>query len=219
MAEPGKRTDSRISLMTGIHRKELRRRQAAEAAHEPPPMLTLNAAILARWVGSRRWSTKDGGPRALPRFGKGSFEELVSEITKDFRPRTVYDEWLALGMVSLDGDGRIRLNQAAYLPTPGSEEQLFYFARNLHDHVAAAAANISASGAPPFLDRSVHYDHLTSEQAEKLEALARRAAQHLLEQINREAMRLVGDAPEDPAETHRVNLGVYLFAEDEKRDE
>jgi len=219
MTDPARRTDSRISLMTGIHRKELRRWRTEGAADrdEAPPKLTLSAAIIARWTGSPSWLGEDGGPRPLPRAGRRSFELLVSEVTKDLRSRTVYDEWLAEGIISLDADERIRLNEAAYLPKPGGEEQLYYFSRNLHDHVAAASANIIARSTPPFLDRSVHYDHLTREQANRLEAIARKAAQRLLEQVNREAMRLVGDEPEDPAETHRVNLGVYVFAEDEEQ--
>jgi hypothetical protein len=219
MTSPEKRTDSRISLMTGIHRKELRRwRMDATDGDAPPQKLALSAAIIGRWVGSPRWIAPDGRPRVLARTGRRSFELLVSEVTKDLRPRTVYDEWLAQGIISLDADERIRLSEAAYLPKVGGEEQLYYFSRNLGDHIAAAAANVTASTSPPFLDRSVHYDHLTPEQAERLEAVARREAQRLLEHVNREAMRMVGDAPEDPAETHRVNLGVYLFAEDEKRD-
>ncbi len=89
----------------------------------------------------------------------------------------------------------------AFIPRPGRDEQLFYFARNLHDHLAAAAANVlAAPGVAPFLDRSVHYDGLGAEATARLEAAAREAAQHLLVDINRLALDLVvaqeaGDRP------------------------
>ncbi len=125
------------------------------------------------------------------------------------------------GLAGLAEDGMVTLQAEAYLPREGSEAQLFYFARNLHDHIAAATANVLAEGERPFLDRSVHYDRLGPEAAARLEAEARKAAQRLLVEVNRRAMAL---AEEDEAQgmpdrrTRRVNLGVYLYAEDEPAD-
>ncbi len=69
--------------------------------------------------------------------------------------------------MTLDDDGRILLDSDNFLPQQGREAQLFFFARNLHDHAAAAAAsaNVLAAGTPPFLDRSVHYDRLSPAAA------------------------------------------------------
>ena len=89
---------------------------------------------------------------------------------------------------------------------------MFYFARNLHDHIEAAAANVSAPGAPPFLDRSVHFDGLTAAQARELQDLARAVAMRALLEVNRRAVEMTegGAAPED-AGTLRVNFGVYVL--------
>ncbi len=144
-----------------------------------------------------------------------SFDALVTAVTRDLRPRAVLDEWLSRGLVRLDAEERVVLNAAAYLPRPGGAEQLFYFGRNLHDHIAAAAANVLADGPAPFLDRSVHYDALPAPLADDLAALARQAAERALLDINRAALaRLEGVAPA-PGPTRRVNLGVFLYVEDE----
>ena len=109
------------------------------------------------------------------------------------------------------------LEEAAFLPR-GGEQQLYYFGRNLHDH-AAAAANVLADGPAPFLDRSVHYDALPAPLADDLAALARQAAERALLDINRAALaRLEGVAPA-PGPTRRVNLGVFLYVEDEPSGE
>lgn len=214
------RTDSRISLMTGIHRKELRRQRRAEADFEPP-IVTLNSQILALWLGAPDYTDATGRPLPLPRNGQApSFDSLIATVTRDLRPRAVLDDWLAQDMVSLEPDGTVTLKAEAYLPREGSEAQLFYFARNLHDHIAAAAANVAAVGTPPHLDRSVHYDRLGLTAAAKLETLAREAAQRLLIEINREALAIAEADEKDAAAnpdrpTRRVNLGVYLYAEDE----
>ena len=212
-------TDSRISLLTGIHRKELRRQRTSDVAAAPEPAgLSLSSQIIARWLGGPPWSGTDGAPLPLPRSapaGEASFDALVTAITRDLRPRAVLDEWLSENIVRMDANECVVLNAAAYLPRPGSAQQLHYFARNLHDHIAAAAANVVADGRPPFLDRSVHYDALTGPQAARLAAFARVAAERLLLEVNRAALAMLDDAPPAPPPTQRVNLGVFLYTEDE----
>jgi hypothetical protein len=212
-------TDSRVSLMTGVHRKEIRRLRDAVSADpaQAPPVVTLSSQIIARWLGAPRYQDAAGAPLPLPRAapeGEPSFETLVATVTSDVRPRAVLDEWLSQGIVTLQPDERLRLNEAAYLPRPGQAEQLFYFARNLHDHIAAAAANVLAAGTPPFVDRSVHYDRLTADVARKIEAAARAAAQAALLEVNRVAIDLTdAETPADDAR-HRANFGVYIYVED-----
>jgi hypothetical protein len=219
---PDKRTqtDSRISLLTGVHRKEIRRlRLEPPAADETPGVVTLSSQIIGRWLGIVPWVDGHGAPLPLPRLAATesgpSFEALVESVTKDVRARAVLDEWLSQGIVALDAEDRVVLNVDAFVPRPGRAEQLFYFARNLHDHIAAAAANISARGTAPYLDRSVHYDQLPVDVAGTLEALGREAAQKMLVEINRAALRLTEAAPPAEGPTRRVNLGVYLYTESE----
>jgi hypothetical protein len=212
-------TDSRVSLLTGIHRKELRRQRLAPAA-PAPAALTLSSQIIARWLGLPPWVDAAGAPLPLPRSAPApapSFDALVASVTRDLRPRAVLDEWLSRGLVRLDAAERVVLNAAAYLPRPGGAEQLFYFGRNLHDHIAAAAANVLAEGPAPFLDRSVHYDRLPAPLADSLATLARQAAERALLEINRAALeRLGAEAQAEPAgPSRRVNLGMFLYVEDE----
>nr|WP_314071200.1 DUF6502 family protein [uncultured Roseococcus sp.] len=209
-------TDSRLTLLTGVHRKEIRRlREAAEPGDDAPPaVVTLNSQLIARWLGLPETTDEGGDPLPLSRAG---FDALVAGVTTDLRPRTVLDNWIAQGIATIDPDERIRLNVAAFVPREGGEARLFYLSRNLHDHVAAAAANVSAAGAPPFLERSLHYDRLSPEAAAKLEAAGRAAAQQLLVDLNRLALSLVEDEEKVPgAPTRRVNLGIYLYGEDEQ---
>jgi hypothetical protein len=223
--DPKTRTDSRISLLTGIHRKELRRQRVPEAS-EATAVMTLNTQIIARWLGSPAYTDAEGRPLPLARSGdEPSFDGLVAAVTRDIRPRAVLDDWISQGIVVLDAEDRVHLHAAAFLPREGSEAQLFYFARNLHDHIAAAVVNILSTDAPPFLDRSVHYDRLGSEAAAMLEAEARRAAQQMLLDVNRIALAVaeaddqIAAAGSGSRPTRRVNLGVYLYIEDEAPDD
>jgi hypothetical protein len=209
-------TDSRISLITGIHRKEVRRLRGTRL--EPlasPDSLSLGARIIALWVGAPRFLDETGRPRKLPRTASDpavpSFDSLVEAITTDMRPRAFLDEWLRQGLVRVADDGHLVLDEAAYLPS-APVERLFYFGRNLHDHVAAATSNVM--GGAPLLDRSVHYDGLSEAAARRFEAVAKDAAMQALLQTNAEALKLVeSDTPFGI--TWRANLGVYFYLEPE----
>jgi hypothetical protein len=229
LQDPRARTDSRISLLTGVHRKEIRRwRSETGEAEAVPPVITRTSQIIARWLRDAEYVDSEGKPRELPRLprpeGGPSFESLVQSVTSDVRPRAVLDDWLNHGIVTVDADDRVVLNTAAFVPRPGSAEQLFYFGRNLHDHLSAVAANVTASGPAPYVERAAHYDNLSPETAARLEALGREAAQRLLTEFNRQALDLLDAndrelerAPETPR--RRVNFGLYLFVENDSAGE
>ena len=213
------RTDSRLSLLTGIHRKELRRQRVQEGGSREPEVVTLNSQVIGRWLGDPAYTAPDRAPLKLRRTGPApSFEALVASVTRDMRSRAVLDEWLAKGIAALDAEGFVHLHVAAFLPQEDTEARLFYFARNVHDHVAAAAANIVTSGAPPFLERSAHYDKLGVDAAAAVVRHARDAATKVLLDVNRAALAIADQdeaANPGPRRTQRVNFGVYVYLEDE----
>ena len=213
-------TDSRVSLLTGVHRKEIRRlRLLPPDSDTIPPAVTVGSQIVARWLVSEGYSDVQGQPLPLPRSARAdggpSFEALVESVTTDVRPRAVLDDWVSQGIAAVGTDDTVRLHASAFLPRAGSEEQMFYFARNLHDHMATAAMNVSVADAPPFLDRAVHYDGLDDATARALETVARQAAQQVLMDVNRTAIALVDAMPENPAARGRVNFGVYVYRDED----
>lgn len=208
-------TDSRVSLLTGIHRKEVRRLRGAGApVSAVPAVVSRTSRIIARWIADPTFTDPQGQPLKLPRTAEGgapSFESLVAGVTRDLRPRAVLDEWLDRGLAFTDPQDRIVLAEAAYVPRGDGAEgpQLYYFGRNLHDHIAAAVANI-VGDAPRFLERAVHYDGLSEDLAIRLEERAREIAMEALQQANREAHAA---CQTDPGGTHRWNFGLYVYTE------
>jgi len=221
IALPGRRpTDSRISLLTGIHRREVKRLRAGLGDEDPiPSVVSLGALLVSRWIGEPEYLDAEGKPRVLPRRGPApSFEALVESVSTDLPPRSVLDEWLRLGVVTADEDGMLSLSADSFVPSKGFDEKLHFFGRNLRDHIASGAYNILEEG-PPFLDRSVYYDRLSRASAEELAQLAREEGAELIRRINRRALELQSeDAEEARDATHRMTLGAYFYAADE-RDE
>ena len=211
---PGKeQTDSRIYLLTGIHRKEIRRlRGTDQPAGSIPPSLSRTSLILARWQASPEFLDAEGNPLSLPRSAENgpSFESLVGSVTRDVRSRAVLDEWLDRKLVRFDEADRITLLQTALIPASGDDRQLYYFARNLHDHMAAAVENIIAPS-PQFLERAVHYDGLSQEVALSLQHRAQAMASTLLQKANKDAHR---ESAEGSDGRWRWNFGIYVFVEE-----
>ena len=206
-------TDSRVSFLTGVHRKEVRRLRGAGApVNAVPTSLSRTSQILARWLGAPDFIDETGRPLPLARSAERSapsFELLVASVTRDLRSRAVLDEWLDRRLVRIDDEDRVVLLEPALLPNADDEQLLYYFGRNLHDHIAAAAANISGAD-PRFFERAVHYDQLSAEAAQKLEALSRKLAMDALLAANREAQAICA---KDSGGAHRWNFGLYIFTD------
>jgi hypothetical protein len=216
----GKRqTDSRVSLLTGVHRKEVSHLRGAGApVHAVPAALSRTSRIIAVWLAAPEFTDSAGKPLPLPRQASGaepSFEKLVASVTRDVRPRAVLDEWLDRKLAAIDDDGRVVLVQPGFLPGSGSDQQLYYFGRNLHDHIAAAVANVLGES-PRFFERSVHYDGLSVALALRLEKRARELAMAAIQEANREAHAAV---LADEGGAARWNFGAYIYIEDDPNDE
>jgi len=211
-------TDSRISLLTGVHRKDVRRlRQIARGpAETTPATISLGAQLVAVWTGSPQYLDPDGHPLPLARLasvaGELSFESLVASVSKDIRSRAVLDEWLRLGVVRLDDEDRVVLNTEAFVPQKGFDEKMFYFGHNLHDHIAAAAHNVMGQGAP-YLERSVHYDGLDGRSMFDLAELAERAGMQAALTVNRKAMELEKRDVTSTEPKQRITFGIYFYSE------
>ncbi len=208
-----KQTDSRISLLTGVHRKDVKRlRTQKRRPITAPKTIGLGAQLVSRWVGSKETTDASGAPRPLPRSADSgiSFDALVASVSKDVRPRAVLDEWLRLGVARLDDEGRVVLNHLAFVPEKGFAEKAFFLGRNVHDHLAAAAHNLIGDG-DPLLERSVHYSNLTPESASALEDAAERTGMHALLELNRMALTMAEKDAGNPDATKRVNFGLYFF--------
>jgi hypothetical protein len=213
-ALPGKdQTDSRVSLLTGIHRKEVARLRGAGAPVSAVPVaISRTSRIMARWLSSPDYTDADGRPLPLGRTGEkgATFESLVISVTRDVRPRAVLDEWRDRKLVTIDSADRVVLTEAAFVPRGGSDQQLYYFGRNLHDHVAAAVENVLGD-APRFMERAVHYDGLSKELAETLESRSRDLAMDALKTANRVANT---GCETDCGGNWRWNFGVYVYREE-----
>ena len=216
-------TDSRISLLTGIQRREINRlRNSPVTGINLSQHSSMSALLLAIWSGDSAYLDKQGLPVPLPRLankdGGPSFESLVQSVSKDFRPRVVLDEWLRQGIVTLDGDDRVHLASDAFVQPQDIEEKIFYFGQNIHDHLAAIAHNLAGTK-PPLLERCVFHDKLSADSSKELAEYSRIAGMRALHSVNKRAVELQKRDQGQPDAVYRSNFGIYNFIEAEAPDE
>ncbi|MBL4617586.1 MAG: hypothetical protein JKY46_07795 [Robiginitomaculum sp.] len=215
--DPDKRpSDSRISLLTRVHRKDIRKFKAQD---EPLSMdLTdhsVSAQIIAKWLADATYQTSNGAPKPIPRNGKDSFEQLARAISKDMHPRAILDELTRSGVVTITDDDLVYLDVSAFIPDQDFDNLAWYFGLNLHDHIAASTHNISGK-TPAFLDQSVHYSGLSKQSVDELQEMSRELGTQSLLRINARAQQLEAkDAKKDNSD-QRMTFGVYFFGGDDE---
>ena len=206
-------SDSRISIVTGIHRREVKRVRGMKvndvSIYEP----SLASQVVARWAGEKQLQSKNGSkplPRKKLTTDGFDFEDLVKSINTDVRPRVVLEELINRGLVTVNENDDLQLHPEKLALKQDQEETLHYLSLNIHDHLATAVQNLSTLDNKQ-LDRCVHYHGLNAEAIDKLSTLAEKHAMEALIAINKEAIVLSHD-PQYKG-NQRMNFGTYFHHE------
>jgi len=183
-AAKDKITDSRLSVLTGLQRRDIARLREVKTK---PPKPTHLSRLVALWQTEAAY-TPAGKPLDLPKNGpEPSFESLARNVRRDVHARTMLDTLVETGTVAIDyKDQTVRLLQPSYQPLAGSEDQLTYLANNLGDHLNAATENVLGHQ-PPHFERAAHYTQLTPEQVAELKAEFDADQMALLERLGQKA--------------------------------
>jgi hypothetical protein len=211
-------SDTRIALLTGVHRKDVRRLRAEpDTAEGDSPMVPVAASVVARWISEPRYLNADQTARALARTpGRGNdgefdFTTLVAEVSRDVGARAVLDELERLGVVELREDGYVALKSTAFVPQEGLRESFHFLAANVSDHLGAAVHNLKPGRqSPAMLDQSAFSQDLSAAQAQQLQQQARRLWASALQQFLQTATVAEQRSQNAKGSRHRVRFGVYF---------
>ena len=211
-------SDTRISLLTGVHRKDVRRLRAAPLeAVSHTPMVPLAASVVARWISEPRFLNADQSARPLARTpgrglpGEPDFTTLVAEVSRDVGARAVLDELVRLGVVEGRDDGFVALKTHGFVPRVGQGESFHFLAANVAEHLSAAVHNLAPGRvAPPKLEQSAFAEDLSGSQVEQLQQLARRMWAKALQQFLQTATEAWQRREAEAGPKYRVRFGVYF---------
>lgn len=212
----GRPNDSSISVVSGVHRKDVREWRQAGKPRAPAKTLSVAMEVYTRWASDPAYRDDRGEPRLLEQAGaSGSFEALAASVSTDVHPRTVLDELLRLGIVATvnhDEDAmstQLRLCDGAFVPREGYAEMLQLFADNVGDHIATATRNLAGTEAP-LLEQSVFADGLSADSAMALSILARKLWAGVFQEMVNAATDLSRQDQGLDGAVERVRLGMYF---------
>ena len=206
-----KQTTSRISVITGLNRKEVARLQALNAlgqgAHEVLASTMNRAAkVVVGWQRDHADGSKGGAALALD---AAQFSALVRKHSGDMPVRAVLDELRHAGAVSQGEDGRYRLNGEGYVPQATDSRKITLLGQHAADLLGTIDHNLSQPADAGHLQQRVFGDNIPADRIEALREGLRNAG---LQALGGARELLIandaGDGPVAPG-ARRVTLGVY----------
>jgi hypothetical protein len=217
---PGrKQTVSRVSVITGLTRKEVSRQQKIDAPDVSAISHQYNRAakVISGWLRDQRFLNKKGEPAALEfDKGKNNFTDLVREHSGDVPPRAIYDELLRVGTIAKDELDKITLLSAGYVPRTGETSKLHILGTDVELLLDTIDHNLQGSGQQPFFQRKVSYDNLPAEALPEFRSLSAEKSQALLLECDKYLAQHDRDTAQDPKGTGRkqAGIGIYYFEKD-----
>ncbi|HEV3109215.1 MAG TPA: DUF6502 family protein [Candidatus Binataceae bacterium] len=222
LALPDRRqTDSSISLVTGINRKEVKRIRSSKDQLKAPRSFGINQAtsLVSRWMTDPETTDQHGRPRPLPyRARRGpSFMKLARKLTGDLAPGVLLNELVRSGAAELLEGDIVVLRGDAYVPKARPSEFLI-LGEDPAELIETILRNIFAGGKERMLQRKVYYDNLGADAMDRVRAEMRREGERFLRRINRLLSKYDRDRnPQAPGGERRyATLGVYFFDDSEK---
>ncbi|MFK7894118.1 MAG: DUF6502 family protein [Granulosicoccus sp.] len=217
-------TVSRIAIVTGINRKEVKRiRELPDAVDTGVSKHNRAVRVVTGWLQDSRFNDSRGRPRVL-KYGEAddSFNQLVRHYGGDVPARALLDELVRVGTVK-NNDGKIRLLQKGYVPQQSGADMLEMFSSSASDLLNTLDHNL-ANPENNRLQLSVAYDRVSTKGVTAFRKASSEQALQLLRTLDTLLSQHDGDAnPErDGDGEHRIGLGIYVIGDictEEQRDE
>ncbi len=209
---------SRVSILTGIGRKEVKRQRELLNADEPVAKRKTTDAtrLLSAWHQDKEFLDRDGNPMPLSQTGQGAtFEALFSRYGGDIAMPTMIKELIKTGAMEKSPSGEFRALMRYYQPALADSENLQFAVDRIHDVIETMNNNVFATedSAPRFGGFAAN-DAIPLEVIPKFREYLDKRGQAFLEEIDDWLTQHQLNDGRAAADTARV--GISLFATEEK---
>lgn len=211
-----KQTISRISVITGLSRKEVKRvkEKARPADTAIAEQYNRAARVITAWRREHPYADQKGNPIDLPIAGDGpTFAGLVRIFSGDLPYRAVLDELVNAGAIEMTQDNQVRLLSNSYLSGNDDKMKLHILGTDAGGLIETIDHNLQADDLQRFFQRKVQYDNLPEEALPVFQKMAAESSQSLLEDLDRWLARHDRDTNPQIQGTgrHCAGLGIYYF--------
>lgn len=205
---------SRVSILTGIARKEVKRQREllAEPEATASPKTTDATRLLSGWHQDPNFVDSDGNPLPLePLGGMPSFQSLFESYGGDTPEQTLLRELLKAGSVEQDGQGRYVAKRRYHMPVEMDAGSIRFFGTNLFDHANTLSNNITGDHDMRRLEGFAVDDQIHPDAVDEFRAYVDARGQQFLEEVDDWLNRHRIDPNESEATPVRLGLGVYAI--------
>lgn len=206
---------SRVSILTGISRKEVKRQRdiAAEQAPAPSRKTTDATRLLSGWHQDPDYLDGSGNPLPLPETGPApSFASLFGRYGGDTPFQTLLKELANAGSIEIEASGQVSAKSRYHLPTPMNESFINFFGTNLYDHAQTLENNLTASDAdlPRFEGFAVD-DRIDPGAVPEFRQFVDRRAQQFLEEVDDWLNAHRAEESNQKLVPARLGVGIYAI--------
>ena len=216
--EGKKQTVSRVSGLTGLTRKEVKRLAEMEETDSVSGQERYNRAIrvIGGWVKDKRFTDENGKPADLQVEGRrSSFTLLAKDYSGDIPYRAMLNMLVEAGSVKLVR-GKVRLVRHAYVPGGDGVEKIRILGTDTAELMTTIDHNLTAGPDNLLFQRKVSYDNIDPAALDKLRKLSAKKAQTLLEQLDRQYAG--NELDEDDGGGSTISLGIYYYEKDSSEE-
>ena len=150
---------SRLSAMTGLHRRDVIRLMEPDEERELPAPLA--ARVVSQWENDRRFTGKNGRPRMLSLSPEANeFVKLLGAVNTDLNAGTVLFELERSGLVERKG-GSVKLLRAHVVPKADVLEGFRILGQDTDDLIRTVEENVAVDAAERNLHGRTEFDNIS----------------------------------------------------------
>jgi len=221
-----KSTRTRIAVITGLTRKEVKRiiDDAFQGGHEPSAKYSRLGRVLVGWHTDTDFTGPYGMPLELQYEtvipGEATITELVRRHSGDMSPRSILDELIRVGAVRETDNGWFRVLRREYIPEALGQHNFERTGVVVRNFVNTVDYNMMkpAPGKGRFERLAMADDGIRAEDLPKFDRFLRDRCQELLEEIDN---WLTGLPKPDPKKGDRIahtGIGIYHYLANQDDD-
>lgn len=149
---------SRLSVITGIHRRDVMRLSREGPELDQPTNLV--SRIIGQWEQDPHFRTKTGKPRVLTTEGDDNeFRAMVARVSQDLNAGTVLFQLERIGAIERTKNG-VKLKKRAHSVQHDVEEGYKLLSSDVDDLIIAVGENLEDAGETPHLHARTEYDNI-----------------------------------------------------------
>lgn len=224
---PGRKTTrTRIAVITGLTRKEVKRviDEALQERYEPKTKYSRLGRVLVGWHTDTDFTGPYGMPLELQYEtsmpGEPTIAELVKRHSGDMSPRSILDELIRVGAVRETDKGWYRVLRREYIPEALGQHNFERTGVVVRNFVNTVDHNMmkAAPGKGRFERLVMADDGIRKQDLSKFDNYIRERCQELLEEIDNWLTSLPKPKPEAGDEVVHTGIGIYHYLVDQDDD-